>query len=236
MTIASVITPVPAGPKVDSEDMGVRVVTARTGESPLAAFTISAHDTLLGHAVAALVRELRPQACVALDAAGDVDPAGLRVSLDGQGRWVFISSHCGPDGAAVEAVAAGACAVLNLDSRPEEVQLALDALADASGGYVPLSVVQWMAGRPAGAVASRAQLSAREREVLQLVARGYSNSEIARALTISANTVRTHLHALSMKLEASGRLRMLANARAAAIPEAFESTPLAGSRAERVSA
>jgi LuxR family maltose regulon positive regulatory protein len=65
-------------------------------------------------------------------------------------------------------------------------------------------------------------LTAREREILQLVARGCTNPEIAERLLISTNTVRTHLHALSVKFEATNRTRMLANARALSVPEALD--------------
>lgn len=50
-----------------------------------------------------------------------------------------------------------------------------------------------------------AQLTARQRELLQLVARGYSNAEIARALTISPGTVRKHLENIFERLAVPSR-------------------------------
>jgi DNA-binding CsgD family transcriptional regulator len=50
--------------------------------------------------------------------------------------------------------------------------------------------------------------------VIDLLAKGYSNHEIARILMISTNTVRTHLHSASVKLGATGRGRVLARANA----------------------
>jgi LuxR family maltose regulon positive regulatory protein len=57
-------------------------------------------------------------------------------------------------------------------------------------------------------------LSAREREVLRLVAQGCTNREIGERLVISQNTVKAHLHHLATKLEASSRTTILARARA----------------------
>ena len=49
------------------------------------------------------------------------------------------------------------------------------------------------------------QLTPREREVLQLIARGYAYKEIARRLTISAKTVESHVSSVLRKLQLSSR-------------------------------
>lgn len=49
------------------------------------------------------------------------------------------------------------------------------------------------------------KLSAREREVLELLARDLSNEEIAKKLVISVNTVQTHVHHILVKLEVKSR-------------------------------
>jgi DNA-binding NarL/FixJ family response regulator len=49
------------------------------------------------------------------------------------------------------------------------------------------------------------QLTPREREVLQLIARGYMYKEIALRLTISAKTVEAHVSAVLRKLQLSSR-------------------------------
>jgi DNA-binding NarL/FixJ family response regulator len=48
-------------------------------------------------------------------------------------------------------------------------------------------------------------LSPREREILKLLARGLSNADVARALSVSRATVRTHLEHIYEKLEVSNR-------------------------------
>lgn len=53
-----------------------------------------------------------------------------------------------------------------------------------------------------------ASLSPREREVLALVAEGRTNKEIADALDVSSNTVKTHVTALLTKLRADSRVQL----------------------------
>jgi len=56
-------------------------------------------------------------------------------------------------------------------------------------------------------------ISEREREVLEALARGQSNKEIARTLGISPNTVKTHIANLYAKLDVTGRVRAIEEAR-----------------------
>jgi two-component system nitrate/nitrite response regulator NarL len=51
--------------------------------------------------------------------------------------------------------------------------------------------------------ASLSPLSARENEILALVAQGRSNKQIARQLAISASTVKNHMHSILQKLQVS---------------------------------
>jgi DNA-binding CsgD family transcriptional regulator len=57
---------------------------------------------------------------------------------------------------------------------------------------------------------SQRKLTARELEVLALVAEGYSTSEIARALWITDETVRTHVRRLLARLGARTRAHAVA--------------------------
>jgi DNA-binding CsgD family transcriptional regulator len=56
-------------------------------------------------------------------------------------------------------------------------------------------------------------LSAREYEVLQLLAKGYSNAEIAKALFLSVSTVKTHVSNLFFKMDVKSRTQTIEKAR-----------------------
>lgn len=64
------------------------------------------------------------------------------------------------------------------------------------------------------------QLSEREREVLELLARGFDNRRIARELFLSDKTVRNHVSNIMAKLEAADRSEMIVRARNAGLGQA----------------
>lgn len=191
-------------------------------------FKIVSSQSLLSELVAAIVREQFADAEIDVNVDQREFPEGVAVSLAESHRWLFLATAPGPSPAMAQALSSGACAVLNVGSRRSELARALACLTSDSATYVPIELLRWMASEVLGpssgdhAVSPAERLTARERSVLELVARGFSNFEIATELTISENTVRTHLHALSVKFGASSRAKMLANARALHVPEAFE--------------
>lgn len=86
----------------------------------------------------------------------------------------------------------GAIGYLLKDTEPEDI---IRALRDAADGGVPLSPRAARALLPGNRLDGNGEhaLSAREREVLSLVAVGLPNKSIARRLTISEKTVKSHL-------------------------------------------
>ncbi len=89
-----------------------------------------------------------------------------------------------------EALSAGAVGYLLKDGEPDAV---LAAIRAAAAGHAPLDPRVARALLPDRAPAPGAGLSARELQVLRLVARGLANKQIARRLEISERTVKVHL-------------------------------------------
>jgi DNA-binding NarL/FixJ family response regulator len=130
-----------------------------------------------------------------------------------------------------ESLRAGASAFLLKDAPPEELVAAIkivargDALLDPS---VTRTVVEaFVRGSPARPQHVRAldELTAREREVLALLAHGRSNAEIAAALVISEATVKTHVGHVVAKLGARGRVQAVIFAYEAGIASAPPASP-----------
>jgi LuxR family maltose regulon positive regulatory protein len=101
-----------------------------------------------------------------------------------------------------------------VDEGPEMVALLRDARAR---GVLPRYVDLLLAAcEPApagrGVVQGVEPPSAREREVLALLARGLSNREIAERLVVTEGTVKAHVHHLSGKLGARNRTQILTRA------------------------
>jgi DNA-binding NarL/FixJ family response regulator len=69
------------------------------------------------------------------------------------------------------------------------------------------------ASRPVGADQPFPDLTEREREVLALIAQGYTNQAIAEKLVISPKTVRNHISAIFSKLQVTSRLEAITRAK-----------------------
>ena len=111
------------------------------------------------------------------------------------------------------ALSAGASGFLLKRTKPEELITAIHTIAEGESLLSPSvtrTVIERMAAEPASdAAASKRldELTAREREVLQLIARGLSNHEIAVDLFIEESTVKTHVKRILMKLRLRDRVQ-----------------------------
>ncbi|WP_018350449.1 response regulator [Longispora albida] len=101
----------------------------------------------------------------------------------------------------VSAVAAGASGYLLKDAPPEELFRAVRAAAAGQSAMSP-PVVARLARRVRE---PGSELSARETEILQLLAEGLTNDQLARRLFISRATVKTHLVHIYAKLGVDSR-------------------------------
>lgn len=110
------------------------------------------------------------------------------------------------------ALHAGASGYILKESMLEELTLAIHAVIEGGvflSPQVAAPIVQeYLRGSVAG-LDPYAQLTAREREVLQLLAEGYSTPQIARMLTVSLPTVRSHQANLKRKLGFKNRSELV---------------------------
>jgi DNA-binding NarL/FixJ family response regulator len=111
------------------------------------------------------------------------------------------------------ALSAGASGFLLKRTSPEELLAAIHAVAGGDSLLSPSVtriVVDRMARQPTpqtGSSERLAELTAREREVLGLIARGLSNGEIGAELVIEESTVKTHVKRILMKLGLRDRIQ-----------------------------
>jgi DNA-binding NarL/FixJ family response regulator len=111
------------------------------------------------------------------------------------------------------ALRAGASGFLLKRTRPEELVAAVHTIAAGDSLLSPSvtsRVIERMAQQPGPDASHDArldELTPREREVLELLARGLSNAEIATALRIEESTVKTHVKRLLAKLRVRDRVQ-----------------------------
>ena len=161
---------------------------AVSGELQLTLNSIGAHRILLARSVPA-VRELLPRlaggalAVVSSVFGPDTDEV-IRLLKDTGWQRVLVLTPTGATGPAISAIAAGATGVLSTPGT-------------GPGATRPLPGVP-------------PDLSAREVEILSLVADGWSNKQIGHRLEVSPLTVKSHLARIGRKLGVGDRAHMVA--------------------------
>jgi two-component system nitrate/nitrite response regulator NarL len=126
-------------------------------------------------------------------------------------RTLFLSAYYDHE-IVYKALAAGAAGYLSKDARGNEIADAVVAVA--RGETVLGRDIQAAVARRIRLTAERSgpTLSAREREVLELVSTGMSSPEVARRLNLSTTTVKTHLQRIYEKLGVGDRAAAVAEA------------------------
>ncbi len=152
-----------------------------------------------------LVEALRPDIAlldISMPGLNGIEAAGQIRNRFPATRSVILSVH-NEDAYVVQALRAGASGYLHKDATPVELELALAAVTRGE---------TYLSTRVAGTVIERLlqstkampdplqQLTARQREILQLIAEGYSTKEIALQLDVSIKTVETHRGMLMTRL------------------------------------
>ena len=129
------------------------------------------------------------------------------------GPRVLVLTTFDVDDVVYDALCAGASGFLLKDAPEERLISAITIIADGSSVFAPTAtrrVVEEFAARrrpdPAGLVA---ELTGRELDVVKELAKGLSNSEIARSLYVTENTVKTHIAGILLKLGLRDRVQVV---------------------------
>jgi DNA-binding NarL/FixJ family response regulator len=137
--------------------------------------------------------------------------ATRRLVKDGAGPRVLILTTFDLDQYVYDAMRAGASGFMLKNSPPDELAAAIRTVAAGEALLAPSvtrRLIEEFVRRPrvgSEGAAQLAELTDRELEVLKLIARGLSNSEIAEQLIVAEATVRTHVNRILTKLDLRDR-------------------------------
>ncbi|MGH3589255.1 MAG: response regulator [Pseudonocardia sp.] len=190
---------------------GFRVILEQAGDIRVVAEAAS------GASAIELARRLEPDV-ICMDVrmpGGDGLAATRQILADAPGRppAVLVVTTFDLDEYVFGALESGASGFILKDSEPEEL---IDAVRRLAGGYglvdqaVTRRVIAEFARRkpaPEPDTAAAHQLTARETEIVGLLAKGLSNDEIAKELFIETSTVKSHLGRAMSKIGVRDRLQ-----------------------------
>jgi len=133
---------------------------------------------------------------------------------------VLVLTMFDDDESVFAAMRAGARGYLVKGASQDEIVRAINAVAAGEaifGPGVARRVLRYFAAPPKLAEPAFPELTAREREVLDLVAAGLSNAAIAARLRLAVKTVGNHTSAIFAKLQVAGRAEAIIRARDAGL-------------------
>ena len=125
--------------------------------------------------------------------------------IDPHARSIVVTTYEG-DEDIHQALEAGARSYI-IKGMPHEALVSALRRVQAGGRFLPPPVTQALSSR-----LPNSELSAREREVLTLIAGGKSNKEIATELGITESTVKCHVSVILMRLNVSDRTQAVVSA------------------------
>ncbi|WP_433262965.1 response regulator [Actinosynnema sp. CS-041913] len=133
---------------------------------------------------------------------------------------VLVLTMFDDDDSVFAAMRAGALGYLLKAARPQQIVRAVRAVAEGEAIFSPGIAVRLLAyfGTTAKSkVEAFPELTAREREVLRLMADGRGNAAIARVLVLSPKTVRNHVSNILRKLHVADRAQAVSRAKEAGL-------------------
>jgi DNA-binding NarL/FixJ family response regulator len=128
---------------------------------------------------------------------------------DGSATRVILYTGYGDDGLLSDALDCGVGGVLDKEAPLEDLLRAIRIVAEGGTYLDPTAAAALIAQRNRARASS---LTQREREVLRLLSDGNTNEQIGLALSISPQTVRTHVQKAMEKLGATTRVQAVASA------------------------
>ena len=147
--------------------------------------------------------------------------ATRRIRRDDPAARVLILTTSDDDDAVFAALRVGARGYVLKSADKETIRSAVVAVAGGEAVFGPGVADRVVESFGAAArdyrPAAFPQLSAREREILDLVARGLDNSSIARRLVLSEKTVRNYVSNVFTKIQVADRARAIVAAREAGL-------------------
>jgi DNA-binding NarL/FixJ family response regulator len=159
-------------------------------------------------AAVTLARRLRPNVVVLDGGLPDADGASTAAAIRAANSQteVVMLSGLGDERLVVGAVEAGCAAFLTKDKTSSELVAAIRAVASGEAYIEPAMIAGLFRRMDGSSRGVGADLTLREHEVLDLVAKALSNQVIADRLVLSVHTVRNHVQNILMKLGAHSRL------------------------------
>ena len=145
--------------------------------------------------------------------------ATRRILHDSPHIRILVVTMFEDDGTVFAALRAGARGYILKDAQKEEILRAIQAVGNGEAIFsstIATRLIDFFATRPSALPKEMfPSLTEREREILQLIARGRSNADIARELSLSPKTVYNYVSNILSKLQVADRAQAIIRAREA---------------------
>ncbi len=173
------------------------------------------------------VPEIKPRVVLVDAGLGDHDSHRLveYITQAAPGARVIVMDLLPVPEEVVEFVKRGASGFVVKDATVDDLVQTIRLVADggkvlppALTGTLFSHIAQYAAGRPAADMMGAVRMTRREREIIDLIADGLSNKEIAQRVHLATHTVKSHVHNILEKLALHSRLQLAAYAHKAERP------------------